>query len=573
MFDFRVHIACLNNPEWLECSRQRIASAVAAGVDAIFNANSFHGCKCRHWQEKLRVHQVALRPRCPCRESRRLPSQETREAAQASRPLVVAAEASNLSATVPASGLFAVVEATQRELGRLGVGVRSRRGRDCGRSSFARRMRASMNKASVVLGPPRRAEWLSWAYAVLWTGVIYVTIPVVRTLREWVAAHFGRDFFIYSAVAVMLAVGLRVLLSTVRQGGLLTWRNYGWLAASAVAYGYYLYSLRAIPEEAIHLLEYGGLGFLLFRALSHRMADWTIYLAAAGLGAIAGTVDEIIQYYTPRRFFQFRDIWMNLEAVLLMQATIWLGLAPRYIAGPPQPASIRITCRAWLGAVALAGLCGLNTPRAIDWYSQFLPGRSFLQHVDDTMAEYGCYHVVPGVGSFYSRFGAQDLAAADAQQGAEVAKALDRYKTRESYAECLKIYTAGRHPFAHEARVHLFRRDVHVERWKQKTAEGNPQARWDAAVAWSENAILERYFSNTLRQSSYLLPPDTVKQLREQMPANYVYDCPVSNNLITAFRPWHIASATAATLIAIWGAGRWLLWRARRLQPEQPTTA
>lgn len=430
-----------------------------------------------------------------------------------------------------------------------------------------------MKNASVIRSPPQRAEWLSWTYAGLWTGVIYVTIPVVRALREWVSEHIGREFFIYFTVAVMLAVGLRLLLSVVRHRGLLTWWNHGWLAVSSVAYGYYVYSLRAIPEEVIHLLEYGGLGYLLFRALSHRMRDWMIYLAAGGLGAIAGTVDEVIQYYTPRRVFQFGDIWLNAGAVALMQATIWLGLAPRYVAGPPKPASVRVACRAWMGAVALVGLCGINTPQAIDWYSRLLPGASFLRHVDDTMAEYGCYYVVPGVGSFYSRFRPQELAATDAQQGAEVAKALDRYKTRADYAEFLKIYTAGRHPFAHEARVHLFRRDVHLERWTQKKAEGNPEARWDATTSWCENAILERCFSNTLRQSSYLLPPETVKQLREEVPADFDYRCPVSNNVITAFRPWHIASATATALVAIWLAGRWLLRRVQRPPPGQPTTA
>jgi hypothetical protein len=46
-------VACLNNPEWLEYSKQRIASAIAAGVDAIFYDNSFHGCKCRLCQEKF----------------------------------------------------------------------------------------------------------------------------------------------------------------------------------------------------------------------------------------------------------------------------------------------------------------------------------------------------------------------------------------------------------------------------------------------------------------------------------------------------------------------------------------
>lgn len=53
-------IACLNNPEWLEYSKQRIASAVAAGVDAIFYDNSFHGCKCRLCQVKFAGHTKSL---------------------------------------------------------------------------------------------------------------------------------------------------------------------------------------------------------------------------------------------------------------------------------------------------------------------------------------------------------------------------------------------------------------------------------------------------------------------------------------------------------------------------------
>lgn len=46
-------IACLNHPGWLEYSRKRIASAVAAGVDALFYDNCFHGCKCPLCREKF----------------------------------------------------------------------------------------------------------------------------------------------------------------------------------------------------------------------------------------------------------------------------------------------------------------------------------------------------------------------------------------------------------------------------------------------------------------------------------------------------------------------------------------
>jgi hypothetical protein len=46
-------IACVNNPEWFEYSKQRISSAVAAGVDAIQYDNSIQGCKCPLCREKF----------------------------------------------------------------------------------------------------------------------------------------------------------------------------------------------------------------------------------------------------------------------------------------------------------------------------------------------------------------------------------------------------------------------------------------------------------------------------------------------------------------------------------------
>jgi hypothetical protein len=46
-------LACLNNPDWLEYSQQRISTAVAAGVDGIFYDNCIHGCKCPLCQRKF----------------------------------------------------------------------------------------------------------------------------------------------------------------------------------------------------------------------------------------------------------------------------------------------------------------------------------------------------------------------------------------------------------------------------------------------------------------------------------------------------------------------------------------
>ncbi len=73
------------------------------------------------------------------------------------------------------------------------------------------------------------------------------------------------------------------------------------------------------PEEAVHFLEYGVLGLLLYRALSFRVLDATVFVAAALVGVIVGTVDEIIQWIVPGRYFDFRDIALNGGASVLVQ--------------------------------------------------------------------------------------------------------------------------------------------------------------------------------------------------------------------------------------------------------------
>ena len=53
-------IACLNQPGWLQYSKKRIASAIEAGVDAIFYDNCIQGCKCPLCREKFARYTDAL---------------------------------------------------------------------------------------------------------------------------------------------------------------------------------------------------------------------------------------------------------------------------------------------------------------------------------------------------------------------------------------------------------------------------------------------------------------------------------------------------------------------------------
>ena len=68
------------------------------------------------------------------------------------------------------------------------------------------------------------------------------------------------------------------------------------------------------PIEGLHFVQYGVLGALAFRALSHRMEDAGIFFGAAVIAGIVGTIDEAIQWLLPNRFWDVRDIALIFQA-------------------------------------------------------------------------------------------------------------------------------------------------------------------------------------------------------------------------------------------------------------------
>ncbi len=90
---------------------------------------------------------------------------------------------------------------------------------------------------------------------------------------------------------------------------------------------YWLYR-SSVPEECVHLLEYGMLGGLIYTALVERQrrrdalsADftgpWAPAVGAILATALLGWVDEAIQFWLPERYYDARDIALNAVAGVL----------------------------------------------------------------------------------------------------------------------------------------------------------------------------------------------------------------------------------------------------------------
>ncbi len=393
--------------------------------------------------------------------------------------------------------------------------------------------------------PPRESEWRSWAYVLTGTVVIFLTIPVARALRGWIELYVGLNFFLYAAAAVTLLVGVWALRN-------LRTRNLP-LSAYLCLFGFialflaYIYRLRDIPEEAIHVAEYGVIGILLFRALSHRIRDYSIYLVATVLVGMIGVLDEYIQWVTPTRYFDYRDIQTNLISGALGQLTLALGLRPRIVsAWPPRVSWQR------LSRVLAAGLCLLlvgllNTPSRIGWYANSIPTLSFLLDSHNMMAEYGYRYQDPDIGIFRSRFTADELQALDQQRGMAVAEILDTHIDDNGYDLFFDRITVPRDAYAHEAGIHLFRRDRYFDRAREEPEEKTAHYH----VAYHENLILQKYFPTALNASRHPWNRARTELVRSGFSATGSYESPVSAGVITRFTEFQLAGLMLLAITAL----------------------
>lgn len=147
-----------------------------------------------------------------------------------------------------------------------------------------------------------------WRQASGWVLLIYLTIPVVKPvcelLKKFAAFSISVNTFLLFLVAIVFFVSLKKI-------AIKRISSYFLIFALGAAYIYFLATLK-IPEERIHLAEYGLLGFLVHRAVRLDIKNLSGYLVAFIVTGILGAIDEFIQYFVPNRYCQLSDMILNL---------------------------------------------------------------------------------------------------------------------------------------------------------------------------------------------------------------------------------------------------------------------
>ena len=402
----------------------------------------------------------------------------------------------------------------------------------------------------------KRRAWLAVAG---WTLLVYTTIPLARTIQEGVQAHGGQELFLWATFASFGLTAGWTAMAIFRGRLMLRPMAIAVLCAVGLSFAALAWSLRENPEESIHCLEYGILGWLLLRAVQHQFHSLAAPFTAAMIGISLGIVDELIQWLIPGRYFDFRDLGINGVSVLLALAALVATTQARAQSRfRPDWGGLHVGLLAAACSLGLLLFCCANTAGLLGWYGRVIPA---LAAIDEVTAEYGHLHDNNAGLVFPSRLDRKELDRQDRERAAEVGQELARFRAETAYARFLRLHPPYRDPLLVESRVRLFRRDRHALLAAQ--SQDDPGLRRShARIAVAENRIMAEFFPAVLHRSGYAWPEPIRARLVALAGPVGRYRSPVSDSLITIASRQTVLSGLAIMLALTLAAAAW----ARRLE-------
>jgi VanZ family protein len=399
-------------------------------------------------------------------------------------------------------------------------------------------------------------NWRSWLWVLLCVIGILSIVPVARAIQRFISDTVGREFFTYLVFFIVVTTLTALLYIFIVKLRIKNISQYIWLFVCSGAFIYLTLQLRKSPEETIHLLEYSLLSYFLFKALSYRIKDWTIYFTSIFFVLSFGIIDEFLQWIIPGRYWGIKDVKLNTLASGIFLLGIWKGIRPKIINNPIKKFSIQMLRGIIMLNLILIGLCLSNTPDNVNRYTGIFNILSWLRQ-EEPMTEFGYKHNDPEIGTFYSRMNLRRLKELDLTKGELYGKILHNdIDSGIGYTELLKTYNPNTNPFLYEFLIHLSRREENFNKFTE--THNLDEKIWLSKVAFKENLLIKKYFGNTLKHSGFKWPDERVETLKKTSSSWSQDYISKAGNIITSFSLHTGWLVIIITLIIVWTSGELL---------------
>ena len=175
-------------------------------------------------------------------------------------------------------------------------------------------------------------------------------------MQKYISANMGREFFTYAVIFCIVCGLCIVLYYLITKLKVKNITQYMWLLLCGSILIYYTVKLNKYPEEAVHLIEYSILSFLVFRALSCKVQDWTVYITTVLIVSVIGTFDELIQWVTPTRVGHYEDVQLNAMSGFIGILIISKVVRPGKINQPVSKSSLKLLTNITILTIIIIGL-------------------------------------------------------------------------------------------------------------------------------------------------------------------------------------------------------------------------
>lgn len=340
---------------------------------------------------------------------------------------------------------------------------------------------------------------------------ILTVVPFARAIQKIISSTLGRATFGFIVIAALGGAALTLGWYLVLRLRIRNFFPYFFLLLIIAVYLVATIKLWAVPEEAIHFLEYGLLSGAFFRVFRHNLKDWGIHVACVLSGSLVSFADELLQWVLPSRIWDLRDVGLNIFSCVLVQ--LGLLIITQYSSQPFRSKisskSIRLVSILLVLNLLIFGSTFSLTPYRLHQLTKTFPFLSFLEK-EESLGGLLYRHKDKEIGIFYSPLTINELQRIDALKAKTYSQILIDWKGKD-YQKFLKAFPSSLYPFLHEIRVRLFRRDRHLSLGYQSFSL--KEKRKHFFIAYKENQILEKYFRQTLRFSSFTWE----KKIKEQI--------------------------------------------------------